>query len=166
VSRIIAVPILILALMIQTIVVSSLTLLGGAADLMMLVIISWALQDRVETAWEWAILGGLLTGFVSALPIYVPVLGYMFVTLLARWIQKRVWQTPILALLFVTVIGTLFVNILTLVILQFGGSLIPFVEGISLVVLPSTLLNLMVAFPVYLLLRDLARWIYPAEDEV
>ena len=163
--RFIALPVLILVLMIQTIVVSSLKLLGGTADLMMLVVVSWALQDRVETAWEWAILGGLLIGFVSALPIYIPVLGYILITWIARFMQKRVWQTPILALLFVTVVGTLVVNILPLVLLQFEGTPILFNDGMSQVILPSMLLNLIVALPVYLLIRDFARWVYPAEDE-
>ena len=165
-ARLIVVPVLVVVLMIQSIVVSSLTLLGGTADLMLLVLIAWALQDRVNTAWEWAVLGGLMIGYVSALPIYIPVLGYGLVTLLARLIQRRIWQTPILAMLFVTVFGTLLVNLLTLISLQFGGTPITFSEAISLVVLPSTMLNLIVALPVYLLLRDLARWLYPAEDEV
>ena len=165
-SRLIVVPVLVAVLMIQSIIVSGLTLLGGAADLMLLVLIAWALQDRVDTAWEWAVLGGLLIGFVSGLPFYVPVVGYSLVVLLARLIQRRIWQTPILAMLFVTVFGTLVMNLLTILSLQFGGTPITISEAISLVVLPSTMLNLIVALPVYLLLRDLARWLYPAEDEV
>ena len=165
-SRLVAVVVLILTLMIQTIIVSSLPLLAGTADLMLLVLISWALQDRVKTAWEWTIAGGLLVGFVSALPIYLPLIGYTLVTFLARWTQRRVWQTPVLAMLFVTVVGTFLMNILTILALQFVGTPVSFSDGISLVTLPSTMLNLIFALPVYLLIKDLARWLYPAEDEV
>ena len=165
-SRLVAVVVLILTLMIQTIIVSSLPLLAGTADLMLLVLISWALQDRVKTAWEWTIAGGLLVGFVSALPIYLPLIGYTLVTFLARWTQRRVWQTPVLAMLFVTVVGTFLMNILTILALQFMGTPVSFSDGISLVTLPSTMLNLIFALPVYLLIKDLARWLYPAEDEV
>ncbi len=165
-SRLVAAVVLILTLMTQTIVVSSLPLLAGTADLMLLVLISWALQDRVKTAWEWTIAGGLLVGFVSALPIYLPLIGYTLVTFLARWTQRRVWQTPVLAMLFVTVVGTFLMNILTILDLQFVGTPVSFGDGISLVTLPSTMLNLIFALPVYLLIKDLARWLYPAEDEV
>ena len=165
-SRLVAVVVLILTLMIQTIIVSSLPLLAGTADLMLLVLISWALQDRVKTAWEWTIAGGLLVGFVSALPIYLPLIGYTLVTFLARWTQRRVWQTPVLAMLFVTVVGTFLMNVLTILALQFVGTPVSFSDGISLVTLPSTMLNLIFALPVYLLIKDLARWLYPAEDEV
>jgi hypothetical protein len=38
-------------------------------------------------------------------------------------------------------------------------------EALSLVTLPSMVLNLMLALPVYILITDLANWLHPVEIE-
>ena len=53
-----AFPILSLAIMLQTAIVSRINLLAGGADLMLLILAAWALQERVATAWHWAALAG------------------------------------------------------------------------------------------------------------
>ena len=52
----ISIPILGSLLILQTVILSRITLLHGSADLIMLAVISWALQKRVKTAWFWAII--------------------------------------------------------------------------------------------------------------
>lgn len=130
----------------------------------MLTVIAWAFQERTKSYWEAAALGGLLVGYVSAIPVYVPLIGYLLVTFLARILQRRVWQTPILVMFFTTVIGSLMVNFLSIFSLQLSGVPLNFSDSISLVVLPSALLNLILSFPIYLLVKDVAEWIYPSEE--
>jgi hypothetical protein len=50
--------------------------------------------------------------------------------------------------------------------LRLSGSLIPVLESVNLIILPSTLLNLILAIPVYALISDLANWLYPQELEI
>ena len=45
------------------------------------------------------------------------------------------------------------------------GSPIVFSEALGLVILPSMLLNLLLAIPVFFLMRDLARWAFPSSEE-
>ena len=75
--NLVAFPILALAVILQSAVVSRASLLGGFADLPMVVVIAWALQDNVNTGWHWAIVAGVMTAFVSGLPWIVPILGFL-----------------------------------------------------------------------------------------
>jgi rod shape-determining protein MreD len=164
-SVLLAFPVLFVTLMLQMVVASRLTLLHGSVDLVLLTLVAWALQERVRTAWIWALIAGAVVSFVSALPLYAPLVAYLIATGIARLLQRRVWQTPILALLVAVVLATLFQNVYTLAALQFGERPIPLQDGLSLVALPSLLLNLLLALPVYTVIADLANWFYPPLEE-
>ncbi|MBE0696578.1 MAG: hypothetical protein IH586_06615 [Anaerolineaceae bacterium] len=161
-----AIPILAFALMLQTIILSTLPLLNGYADLVLLVLIAWSLQERVRSAWIWSILAGLMVGYVSALPLFVPVAGYLLATGMSRLFLRRVWQSPILAMFLVTFVGSLLNQGITMAVLIFNGTPLPLGDSLNLVVLPGTLLNLLLALPVYAIITDLAQWFYPEEVEV
>lgn len=163
-SALLAFPVLLLAIIAQTVVVNRLPLLFGSADLVLLILLSWALQERVRTAWIWTIIAGIGVSFISALPLYLPVIIYLVATALARLLQRRVWQTPILALLVAVVASTLVQHVLSIVVLQFTGRAITWQDGLSLITLPSMLLNLFLALPVYTLITDTANWVYPPAE--
>jgi rod shape-determining protein MreD len=163
--NIVAFPILALAVILQSAVISRTTLLSGFADLPLVIVIAWALQDGVTTGWHWAILAGLLTGFVSSMPWAVPVVGFALAVLMTQLIQKRIWQAPLLAMLGVTFIATLTMHLLSYVVLSVFRAPLPFADTFSLITLPSVLLNMLLAIPVFWLTRDLARWVYPVEEE-
>jgi rod shape-determining protein MreD len=160
-----SIPILGLALILQTAILSRLTLLSGCADLLLLIVAAWALQERVRTAWHWAVLAGILVGFVSGLPWFVPLIGYMLVAALARALTRRIWQAPLLVMFLVSFIGTLLTQLMSLLALRITGILLPLGESFSLIILPSVLLNLLLAIPVHVLVRDLANLLYPAAME-
>lgn len=162
-KNLIAFPLLFLVVVLQLSVISRIPLLAGYGDLMLVVLAAWSLQPQVETAWHWAILGGLLVIFVTALPWPVILIGYGLVVLLARLMQGRFWQTPLLVMFSVTILGTLGMNLLSILILQLEGTPMPFDDAFGYITLPSLLLNLLLAVPVYAIMRDLAQWIYPAE---
>jgi len=162
--NLIAIPVIVLAVILQSAVVSRMTLLAGYADLTLVMLAAWALQDGVESAWHWATATGILVGFVSGIPLIVPLISYLVVVALANILQRRVWQAPLLAMFSVTFLGTMVSNLLSLVVLRFSGD--PFVIGdaLGLLVLPSVFLNMLFAIPVYAVMRDLAKWAYPAPE--
>jgi rod shape-determining protein MreD len=160
-AALIAVPILAVLVMIQSAVLSNIPLLHGTTDLVLLALLAWALQKRVRTAWFWAIIGGLLVGYVSALPFGAALAGYLLAVGLAILLKQRIWQVPILAMLVATFFGTLLVNLVVIIALRIMDTPISFWESINLVTLPSVLLNLLFAIPFYALFSDLAKWLYP-----
>lgn len=160
-----AFPVFGLLLIIQSTILSQLPMLHGTADLVMLALIAWSLQEKVTTAWYWAIIAGLMVSYVSALPLFTPLIGFLVITGLSRLLQRRVWQVPLLAMVFSASVGTLVYQGLALVMLQIRGDPIPIVQSLSIVTLPSLLLNVILAIPMYSLVRDVAGWIYPVEIE-
>jgi cell shape-determining protein MreD len=162
--NLIAVPVIILAVMLQSAIVSYVTILRGVADLPLVMLAAWALQDEVETAWHWAVAMGVLVGFISGLSVFTPVLSYFFVVILAQALQRRVWQAPLLAMFSVTFLGTLGLNIFSMLELRLLNTTLPIADVFGLLVLPGVLMNMLLAIPVFAMMRDLARWVYPAPE--
>jgi rod shape-determining protein MreD len=162
--NLIAFPLLALVVIVQSAVVSQMTLLAGYADLMLVVLAAWALKADASSAWIWAILGGIMVSFVSGVPWPAPMIGYMFVALLAQLLKQRVWQAPMLAMFSVIFLGTISMDILTLVVLNLLGIPLPIGDALGLIVLPRVLLNLLFSIPVYAVVRDLAQWVSPVPE--
>lgn len=165
-ATILALPILVVLAVLQTVVVSRLPLLLGNADLILLALTAWALQERVKDAWIWTIIGGILVSFISAAPFYALFIGYLAITGIARILQRRVWQTPVLAMFVATFLGTLITQGLTIIFLKIKGVPIDLQDALRLVTLPSLLLNLVLAFPIRAIMVDLAEWVYPVEVDL
>lgn len=162
--NLVSIPVLALAVMIQTTLVSKITLLSGAADLVLMIIITWALQEQVKSSWHWAGLAVVMVVFVSALSPVVLVLSYLMAVGLSRYVLRLTWQTPILALLVVTFFSTLFLHISTFISLYLSGVNVSFGDVLALVTLPTIFLNFLIALPVHSLVRDLSLWVYPMEE--
>jgi rod shape-determining protein MreD len=164
VAIVLAFPVLILSLMVQMVVLSRINLLHGTADIILLVLIAWSLQEKARTAWIWVLFGGLLVGFVTATPAYIYLISYFVIIVIVRLLRRRVWQTPLLAMLVVTIIGTFIEQVLIIGGLKLVGQPISWQESLTLITLPSVILNLLLALPVYVVITDLASWVYPVEE--
>ncbi|MGE5373486.1 MAG: hypothetical protein ACM3XO_00395 [Bacteroidota bacterium] len=162
--NLVAIPILFLAVILQSAVISRVYLLSGVADLPLVMLAAWALQEHVDSSWHWAVALGILVGFVSALPWYVPVFSYLVVVAVAQTLQRRVWQAPLLAMFSITFLGTVVLNLLSYISLRIGGVMMPVEDVLGLVVLPGVLMNMLLAIPVYAIMRDLSRWVYPTPE--
>src|SRR5512135_1109818 len=123
--NLIAVPVILLSVILQSAVVSRVYLLSGFADLPLVMLAAWALQEEVDSAWHWAAATGLLVGFISGIPWLVPFLGYIAVVALAQIFQRRVWQAPLLAMFSITFLRTIIVSALSLVVFRFAGVPLP-----------------------------------------
>jgi len=162
----IAIPVLSVLMIVQTTIISQVSLLQGKADIILLTLIAWALQKRVNTAWHWCIIGCLIMSFVSDMPIWVWLVGYMGAVGLALILKHRVWQVPVLAMIVTAFIGTLILHLVGLVALRVSGTPLPVIEVLNLIILPSILLNLLLAIPIYAIFSDLAKWINPEKIEM
>ena len=160
-----AFPVLALVVFLQTAVVSRISLLGGHADLMLVVLAAWALQENVPSAWHWAILGGAMIGMVSGLPWMAPLLGYLLVVAMAHFFQNRMWHIPLLAMMGVTFVGTILMHALMILSLRVQDIQFSVADAFGFVTLPSLFLNFLFALFIYAMMRDLAAWMYPMENE-
>ncbi|MBI1795392.1 MAG: hypothetical protein HYR70_14545 [Chloroflexi bacterium] len=164
--NIIAIPLLGLAVILQSAIVSQVSLLAGYADLVLVILAAWALQEGVTTAFHWAFLAAIMVSFSSRLPWFIYVAGYFGVVFMGLILQRRVWRAPLLAMFSVTFLGTLTMHLLSYAYLRVAGDPLPFRDSMGLITLPSLLLNLLLSIPIYGFMRDIARWVFPSMEEV
>ena len=149
----------------QTTIFSQTPLVSGTADLVLLFLAAWSLQPQVKNSWIWTLITGFLISVVSAMPFYTPLIGYIGVVGISKLLQSKVWRTPLFAMFIVTLVGTFFQHAVYVVSLQFTGAPISWGDSIDMVILPSILLNLIFALPIYAVASDLAGRVYPLEEE-
>jgi rod shape-determining protein MreD len=162
--NLVAIPAILLAVILQSAMISRIYLLSGVADLPLVMLAAWALQQEVDSAWHWAVAFGLMVGFVSGIAWYVPLIGYGVVVALAQALQRRVWQAPLLAMFSVTFVGTVVLDLVSFAVLSLSGVSMRLEDALGLLVLPSVLLNMLLAIPVYAVMRDLSHWVYPSPE--
>lgn len=149
----------------QTTIFSQTPLVNGTADMILLFLAAWSLQEQVRNSWLWTVIAGVLISTVSAMPYYAPLLGYLGVVGISKMLQRRVWRAPILAMFIITFLGTFFKHAVYVIALQINGAPIAWGESLDRVILPSVLLNLVFALPIYAIVNDLVGRIYPLEVE-
>jgi rod shape-determining protein MreD len=150
----------------QSTVFSQMTLISGTVDLVLLFIAAWALQPQVRNSWVWAVLGGLLISLISAMPFYAPLIAYVSIVAVSKLLQRKVWRIPILAMLIVTILGSFLQHFIYIIALQINGTPISLIESVDKVILPSVLLNIIIAIPIFAIASELAGRIYPLEMDV
>ena len=160
---IISLPLLGLLVIIQSAIISRFTLLRGSADIVLLVIIAWALLDQDNSAWFWAVFGGIVVNMVSALPLFIPLICYLISVAIAKLIRRRISQIPYLAMVVSVFCGTIISLGLSWISLVIEGNPIPFSLAMNIIILPSLLLNTFLSFLVYFLIGGLAEKVYPEE---
>jgi hypothetical protein len=132
---------------------------------MMLVILAWAIQEKAQKKWAVGLFGAILYSLISATSVYVTILTYLIIITITRFIINKLWRMPIFIMILMSIIGTFLEHFLSLFSLQFSGTYLPIQESISLVTLPSVLLNLIISIPVYAIITDITRLAYPDEEE-
>lgn len=150
-------------LMIQIGILANLPLIQGYPDLIMLAILAWSLRREVRTAWQWGLIGGFLMTWVSAMPLGVYLISYLLIVAFAMLVQRVVWRVPFLTMLVMTILGTFLTDSLSHLALQLLGRPLSIGYTFGAIFLPSVLYNLLFAVPIYALIGELAKWIYPME---
>ncbi len=165
-AELIALPVLGALVILQSALIRQVTVLQGSADIVMLMVVAWALQPNVRRSWVWAILAGIMVGYISNLPLAVWLAGYTSAGLLAAFLRRRAWEAPILGMILLAILGTLIVQGLAWGALTLLGTPLPLGLSLRRVILPSMLLNLLFIVPIYSLANDLAAWVFPEALEM
>jgi hypothetical protein len=154
------------AMVLQNSIVTRLQMLNGAADLVLLVLVSWILQADERQHWQWGLLAGLLVGISSAIPFWVPVIGYVSFVVIVTAVQRRVWQVPIWLLVISTFFGTFLIYGLEIFYRWLTAVPLDLIEVMNIVLLPSLVMNMILVLPVYAFIGEIAKRVYPKEVEV
>lgn len=161
-----AFPIIGLMVILQSAVFSQVHLLFGTVDLILLIVVAWAVQERVTTAWHWGIIAGLLTSLATAVPALAIIPAYVLIAGEAIYLRRIFYQRPLLAMISATLFATMISHAISTAALLLNGTPIPVIEAFYTITIPSALLNLLFAVPIYALIGDLANWLYPEAIEI
>ncbi|MEA4811060.1 MAG: hypothetical protein VB108_00635 [Anaerolineaceae bacterium] len=156
----------ILALMIQSGIVSQTLLLGGTADLILLVVASWGLHQQTRYFWVLILAVSMMIGAISAEPFMLPVAAYMGVYLASLWVRQKILQSPLLAMFFLVFTGTIYQHLLYMASLFISRTAFSWREAVFNLLLPSLILNMLLAIPVHALVQELARTSQPKGSEL
>lgn len=163
----IGIPILLLAAVVNATILPELRLGNGAADLVFLMVISWALLADVRDAMLWAVIGGVLQDLLSIAPPGTSALGLVIVAVTADAIFGNVSRGNLLAPLLVAAVGTGVYQMITLSLLRMLGlSAVGIGQGLVYVTLPATILNVLLILPVYRLMGAVHRRAFPIRARI
>lgn len=147
----------------QASVLTQMKVLDGSPDLILLAVVGWALTGRTQQAMTLGLIGGLVLDLLSGFPMGVTSLPLILSAYLVGLGAGRLWEAHLLMPLS-AVLGAS--------IVYYGAQLtVTFVLGrppdltfaLSRVVLPSAVLNVLLALPVSQLAAGLEERLYPPE---
>jgi len=158
--HLLSVPVLLFLLSIQITISSKFLLLDGFADIILVWLTAWGIQSRVKKSWVWFGVAISMTAFISAVPWYAIFLSYLVIYLLGYFMKKRLWQSPMLSFFMALILGSASNYLIQFLVLRLIGSNISWIDAVQRIIIPSTILNLVIGFPIYLIARDLSSMVF------
>ena len=72
------------------------------------------------------------------------------------FLKRRLWQMPMILMLFLTIFGTLLENFFSIGALYLQGAAFSIREILTVITIPSLIFNLLLAIPVFGIINDIA----------
>jgi rod shape-determining protein MreD len=127
--------------MIQTTLLSRVSVLGGHPNLMLVVVLIWAVVRGIDEGLIWAFVGGLILDLLSGGPLASIALAMVGAAYLAGQSLGEGVGSPAVRLVIVTVLGAAVYHLVLLMILDWSGHTVDWAFSLVRVAGPSILLN-------------------------
>lgn len=161
------IPLTLVAAILQATVLPRLRIFGGQPDLVLLIVLTWALLDHDREAMAWAFVGGFWLDLFSGVPIGISSLILVPITYLVGLTEAGVYRTNIVLPLALGVVGIWAYHLLFLFALRFlAGMALSWSEVLFYVTLPSGFFDLVLIYPVMLLLRGWYNRLHPRQVRI
>lgn len=161
-----SVPIMMLVAALQVTVMPQISFLGGRPDLVMLVVVTWALNSTLEQAVLWAFVGGICKDLLSAAPLGTSIIGLLLIIFAIHSVRAQLFSVGLFTLIWVSIIGTLVEEFTVLMVLLASGFQPEFasqlgygvvIDQFRLFIVPTIVYNLIGILPVYIIVRIIQR---------
>jgi len=159
-------PIMMLVAALQVTVMPQISFWGGRPDLVLLVVVSWALNSTLEQAVLWAFVGGICKDLLSAAPVGTSVIGLVLIIFAIHAVREQLFSVGLFTLIWVSLIGTIVQELTIFIILMFSGFQPEFasqfgygviIEQFRLFIVPTIVYNLIGILPIYIIVRLIQR---------
>lgn len=153
----VSVPLLLFAAILQASVLPQFRILGGAPDLVFLLVLTWATHSDLDEAIAWAFIGGIAQDLLSAAPTGSSVLGMILMVFVVYLLNRQLYRTGIFMLLLLTFSGTFVKELLSAIAMTAAGFSTDLLLSLEYVILPSAIYNTALVLFVYAFVRFLQR---------
>ncbi len=149
-------PLLALAATLQASLLPQLT--GRAVPgLVFLLVVCWAINTDWQQGAVWAFIGGILLDLLSALPVGTSTIPLLVLAFPLGGTGEAVYRLRIPLLMGVGFFGTLFQQVLMLLLMALLGHRIAWLQNFSSIIFPTMIYNLVLILPIYWFLSRLQR---------
>lgn len=134
---------------------------GGAPNLMLMVIVSWALITELEEALPWAVMGGIMRDLLSVAPTGTSALAFIIIVVAIDIVFPPIsWRNVIIAPL--VVFGSTFMyDGVLLIFLIVAGYTRPILYGFLYFSLPAAVENLLMVLFVFRTMGSINAFLRP-----
>jgi rod shape-determining protein MreD len=148
-----AIPILVIAVVLQTGFFP--VVFGGLAqpELVLLIILSWAVHTEWEQALFWAFLGGIMQDLMSPAPIGASVITPLMIIFAMKWLESSLYRFNLILLIGFVIFGTVLHHMILVLVFTLTGYPVDIPNVARLMTLPTIAYNLIGILPVYFVLR-------------
>jgi len=149
----ISVVILGIAAALQSSILPAIRIEGGQPELVLLLVISWAVHAEWEEAVFWAFAGGIMQDLLAITPTGTSAIGLVLVVFGIKLMSKQLYRFNLLLLIGFALLGTILQHlILNLMLLSIGYRIDP-VASIKYFTAPALFYNFVLILPVYWIVR-------------
>ncbi|RMG99491.1 MAG: rod shape-determining protein MreD [Chloroflexi bacterium] len=155
----VAVPVMVLATVLQTAVLPRIPLFGLTPQLPFLIVIAWALTRGPEEGAVWAFVAGFFMDLFSTAPMGTTSLAYITAVAVITWIQQALPPSHVVLPVIFTILATLITLFVSLLFLRLFGYQTTISAVASLA--PISLLHGGLILPIYWLTHLINRTVRP-----
>jgi rod shape-determining protein MreD len=156
---VIAAVLVLLAAAVQTSALTTFGILGVHVNLLLVLLLSWAMVRGLDEAMVVVPMGGLALGLMDGLPVGAALLALVPVVLLTEVREARIIEGDFLLAVLLILLSTLAYEAIILVTLRVSGETVQWWGTLTRVIVPAAIVNALLVPPVYGLLwlasRDL-----------
>ncbi|MDL1899685.1 rod shape-determining protein MreD [Anaerolineae bacterium CFX9] len=150
-------PILFVAVVLQSTFVPQARILGGQPDLTFLLVIAWAMHAPFRESIAWAMVGGIMQDLMSAVPTGASALGMIILIYVLDRVREQLVGVGLLTLIGFVLAGTLWQHLVFQGVMLISGFSIRPLSTLTNITLPSMAYNLILMIPIYWIVRRIQR---------
>ncbi len=147
----------------QATVFAQVRVLDGAPDLVLLAVVGWGITGHPRQAMSLGLIGGLILDLLSGLPLGVSSLPLILSAYIVSIGEGRFWEVHFLMPLGAVLAASIVYHGAGLGVLFILGRSPDLTFALSRVVLPSVVLNILLALPMAQMAQGLEARLYPPE---
>lgn len=132
----------------------------GQINLVMLVVLAWSIRADLSSAFVWAFVGGILIDLFSILPLGTSSAALLIIAYFVNGVARQIYRVRIFTIVAMALLASIFLYAFSFVALLLLGNHYDLPMQMRLVVIPTLLYNIVVAVPVYAIVRLVQRRVW------